>query len=159
MAEMPRRGPAPYRVPPPEPVFGSVIVHKLINRVMKDGKKTVAERIVYGALERVAEITGQNPLDVLQQCLTNLFPELEVRPRRVGGATYQVPIEVTWRRKLSLAIRWLVLAARERQERGMIEKLAREIIDAANRTGGAYKKREDVHRMAEANKAYAHYRW
>jgi small subunit ribosomal protein S7 len=156
---MPRRGPAPLRPIPPDPVFGSVIIHKLINRVMRDGKKTIAERIVYGALERVGERTRGNPLDTLRQALTNIMPVLEVRPRRVGGQTYQVPMEVTARRRLSLALRWLVNAARQRSERGMIEKLAHEIMDAARGEGGAIKKREDTHRMAEANKAFAHYRW
>ena len=156
---MPRRGPAPLREIPPDPVFGSVIIHKLINRVMRDGKKTVAERIVYGALERVADRTNSNPLDVLQQALANVMPVLEVRPRRVGGATYQVPMEVSPRRQLSLALRWLVEAARARHERGMIDRLAGEILDAARNEGGAVKKHEDTHRMAEANKAYAHYRW
>ncbi|MBC7286949.1 MAG: 30S ribosomal protein S7 [Armatimonadetes bacterium] len=156
---MPRRGPAPLRQISPDPLFGSVIIHKLINRVMKDGKKTVAERIVYGALERIADATGDNPLHVLRQALTNVMPELEVRPRRVGGQTYQVPMEVGPRRRLSLALRWIVQAARQRPERGMIEKLARELMDAARNEGGAIKKRDDTHRMAEANKAFAHYRW
>ena len=156
---MPRRGPAELRQIPPDPVFGSVIVQKLINRVMKDGKKTVAERIVYGALEQIAEKTGQNPLDVLQKAVSNVMPVLEVRPRRVGGQTYQVPMEVTARRRLSLALRWIVLAARERSERGMINKLAAELMDAAQGEGGAMKTRENTHRMAEANKAFAHYRW
>lgn len=156
---MPRRGPAELRQIPPDPVFGSVIVQKLINRVMKDGKKTVAERIVYGALEQIAEKTGQNPLDVLQKAVSNVMPVLEVRPRRVGGQTYQVPMEVTARRRLSLALRWIVLAARERSERGMIDKLAAELMDAAQGEGGAMKTRENTHRMAEANKAFAHYRW
>jgi small subunit ribosomal protein S7 len=135
------------------------VVHKLINRVMMSGKKTVAERIVYGALERVAEQTGANPLDVLQQALSNIMPVLEVRPRRVGGQTYQVPMEVTARRRLSLALRWLVKAARSRPERGMIAQLAAEIMAAAQGEGEAIKKRDDTHRMAEANKAFAHYRW
>ena len=156
---MPRRGPAELRQIPPDPVFGSVIVQKLINRVMKDGKKTVAERIVYGALEQIWEKTGDNPLNVLQQAISNVMPVLEVRPRRVGGQTYQVPMEVTARRRLSLALRWIVLAAQERAERGMINKLAAELMDAARGEGGAMKKREDTHRMAEANKAFAHYRW
>lgn len=156
---MPRRGPAELRQIPPDPVFGSVIVQKLINRVMKDGKKTVAERIVYGALEQIAEKTGHNPLDVLQKAVSNVMPVLEVRPRRVGGQTYQVPMEVTARRRLSLALRWIVLAARERSERGMINKLAAELMDAAQGEGGAMKTRENTHRMAEANKAFAHYRW
>ena len=156
---MPRRGPAELRQIPPDPVFGSVIVQKLINRVMKDGKKTVAERIVYGALKQIWEKTGDNPLNVLQQAISNVMPVLEVRPRRVGGQTYQVPMEVTARRRLSLALRWIVLAARERAERGMINKLAAELMDAARGEGGAMKKREDTHRMAEANKAFAHYRW
>jgi small subunit ribosomal protein S7 len=156
---MPRRGPAELRRISPDPIFGSVVVHKLINRVMMSGKKTVAERIVYGALERVAEQTGANPLDVLQQALSNIMPVLEVRPRRVGGQTYQVPMEVTARRRLSLALRWLVKAARSRPERGMIAQLAAEIMAAAQGEGEAIKKRDDTHRMAEANKAFAHYRW
>ena len=156
---MPRRGPAQLRVIAPDPVFGSVVVAKLINRIMLDGKKTVSERIVYGALDRMAERTGQNPLDVLQAAFTNIMPHLEVRPRRVGGATYQVPMEVSARRRLTLGMRWLIAAARARTERGMIVRLSNELMDAAKGEGGTVKKREDTHRMAEANKAYAHYRW
>ncbi|MCD6351247.1 MAG: 30S ribosomal protein S7 [Armatimonadetes bacterium] len=156
---MPRRGPAELRQIPPDPVFGSVIIQKLINRVMLDGKKSVAEGIVYGALEIIGEKTGNNPLDVLQQALSNIMPVLEVRPRRVGGQTYQVPMEVTARRRLTLALRWLVGAARARGERGMAAKLAGEIMDAARGEGEAMKRRDDTHRMAEANKAFAHYRW
>jgi small subunit ribosomal protein S7 len=156
---MPRRGPAQLREIPPDPVFGSIVVAKLVNRIMVDGKKTVAERIVYGALDRIAERSGQNPLDVFQQALTNIMPHLEVRARRVGGATYQVPMEVNARRRLSLAFRWMIAAARARTERGMITRLSNEIMEAARGEGGTVKKREDTHRMAEANKAYAHYRW
>jgi small subunit ribosomal protein S7 len=156
---MPRRGPAQLREISPDPVFGSVLVAKLINRIMLDGKKTAAERIVYGALDRMAERTGQNPLEVLQQAFQNIMPHLEVRPRRVGGATYQVPMEVSARRRLSLSMRWLIAAARARTERGMITRLSNELMEAARGEGGTVKKREDTHRMAEANKAYAHYRW
>jgi len=140
-------------------VFQSRLVTGCINYMMRGGKKSVAERIFYAAMEVVAERTGRNPVEVFQQAIRNLTPELEVRPRRVGGATYQVPMEVTARRKFMLPIRWLVRAARDRHERTMVEKLAGEIIDAANREGAAMRRREDVHRMAEANKAYAHYRW
>lgn len=156
---MPRRGAPELRRIPPDPIFGSVIIQKLINRVMVSGKKTVAERIVYGALETIGEKTGMSPLDVLQQALNNLMPVLEVRPRRVGGQTYQVPMEVTARRRLTLALRWLVNAARHRPERGMMARLAGEIMDAARGEGDAMKRRDDTHRMAEANKAFAHYRW
>jgi small subunit ribosomal protein S7 len=157
---MPRRGPVPKRVIPPDPVYNSVLVQRLINKVMKDGKKSVAEWIVYSAFDRIRERTGQDPLKVLDKALQNVMPVLEVRPRRVGGATYQVPIEVRPERRLSLGIRWLVEYARARKDkRTMIEKLAAELLDASQGTGGAVKKREDTHRMAEANKAFAHYRW
>jgi small subunit ribosomal protein S7 len=136
-----------------------VDVARLINKVMKDGKKSIAEKIVYGAFEMIREKTKRDPLEVYYQALDNVMPLVEVRPRRVGGANYQVPIEVRPERSKSLGIRWLVNASRERAGRNMIEKLANEIIDAANGTGGACKKREDTHRMAEANKAFAHYRW
>jgi small subunit ribosomal protein S7 len=145
---------------PPDPVYNSVLVQRLINKVMKDGKKSVAEWIVYSAFDRIRERTGQDPLKVLDKALQNVMPVLEVRPRRVGGATYQVPIEVRPERRLSLGIRWLVEYARARKDkRTMIEKLAAELLDASQGTGGAVKKREDTHRMAEANKAFAHYRW
>ena len=156
---MPRRGAPELRQISPDPIFGSVLVQKLINRVMVDGKKTVAESIVYGALGRIADQTGENPLEVLQQAFNNIMPAIEVRPRRVGGQTYQVPMEVTVRRKLTLALRWLVNAARARPERGMMAQLAGEILAAARGEGDAVKKRDDTHRMAEANKAFAHYRW
>lgn len=156
---MPRKGPVPKREIPPDPVYNSVDVARLINKVMKDGKKSIAEKIVYGAFEMIREKTKRDPLEVYYQALDNVMPLVEVRPRRVGGANYQVPIEVRPERSKSLGIRWLVNASRERAGRNMIEKLANEIIDAANGTGGACKKREDTHRMAEANKAFAHYRW
>lgn len=156
---MPRRGEPIRRRVAPDPVFQSRLVAGFINYMMRGGKKSVAERIFYAAMEVVAERTGRNPIEVFQQAVRNLTPEVEVRPRRVGGATYQVPMEVTARRKFMLPIRWLVRAARDRHERTMVQKLAGEIIDAANREGAAMRRREDVHRMAEANKAYAHYRW
>ncbi|MCS6949672.1 MAG: 30S ribosomal protein S7 [bacterium] len=156
---MPRKGPAPRRVIPPDPVYNDVLVQRFINRLMMCGKKSVAEKIFYKAMEIVGERTKRNPLEVFHQALKNVMPVLEVRPRRVGGATYQVPMEVRPERRVSLGIRWLVLSARKRGGRTMIEKLAAELIDAANNQGAAVKKREDTHRMAEANKAFAHYRW
>ncbi|CAM3479876.1 30S ribosomal protein S7 [Hydrogenibacillus schlegelii] len=156
---MPRKGPVPRREIAPDPIYGSELVARLINRVMMDGKKSLAQRIVYGAFDRIRERTGKNPLDVLEAAMKNVMPVLEVRARRVGGANYQVPIEVRPERRVSLAIRWIVLAARERHEKTMIERLSAELLDAAQGTGGAVKKREDVHRMAEANRAFAHYRW
>jgi len=156
---LPRKGPVPKREVLPDPVYNSVDVTRLINKVMKDGKKSIAEKIVYGAFEIIREKTKRDPLEVYSQALENVMPLVEVRPRRVGGANYQVPIEVRPERSKSLGIRWLVNASRERAGRSMVEKLANEIIDAANGTGGACKKREDTHRMAEANKAFAHYRW
>ena len=143
----------------PDAIYGSKVVTKLINKVMWDGKKTVAERIVYSAFDMVAEKTGRNALDAFQQAMDNVMPVLEVKARRVGGATYQVPIEIRPDRRQSLGIRWLVEYARKRNEHGMDEKLANEIMDAINEQGGAFKKKEDTHRMAEANKAFAHYRW
>ena len=143
----------------PDAIYGSKVVTKLINKVMWDGKKTVAEKIVYSAFEMVAEKTGRNALDAFQQAMDNVMPVLEVKARRVGGATYQVPIEIRPDRRQSLGIRWLVEYARKRNEHGMDEKLANEIMDAINGQGGAFKKKEDTHRMAEANKAFAHYRW
>ncbi len=156
---MPRKGPAPRRVIPPDPVYNDVLVQRFINRLMVCGKKSVAEKIFYRAMEIVGERTKRNPLEVFHQALKNVMPILEVRPRRVGGATYQVPMEVRPERRTSLGIRWLVTSARKRGGRTMIEKLAAEIMDAANNQGAAVKKREDTHRMAEANKAFAHYRW
>lgn len=156
---MPRKGPVPRRVIPPDPVYHDVLVQRFINRLMMCGKKSVAEKIFYKAMEIVGERTKRNPLEVFHQALKNVMPVLEVRPRRVGGATYQVPMEVRPERRVSLGIRWLVTSARKRGGRTMIDKLAAELIDAANNQGAAVKKREDTHRMAEANKAFAHYRW
>ncbi len=157
---MPRKGPAPRREIGPDPVYGSPVVHRLINKVMERGKKSLAEQIVQGAFEQVKERSGQDPVKLLDKALHNIMPVLEVRPRRVGGATYQVPIEVRAERKTSLGLRWLVEYARARKDkRTMAEKLAAELLDASAGQGGAVKKREDTHRMAEANKAFAHYRW
>ncbi|CAB1129952.1 ribosomal protein S7 (BS7) [Candidatus Hydrogenisulfobacillus filiaventi] len=156
---MPRRGPVPERVIEPDPLYNSPLVARLINKVMMSGKKNLARRIVYRALEIVAEKSGNDPLETLDTAVKNIMPMLEVRPRRVGGATYQVPMEVRPARRQSLALRWLVTYARQRHERGMENRLAGEILDAAQQTGGAVRKREETHRMAEANKAFAHYRW
>lgn len=156
---MPRKGPVPPRLIPPDTVYGSEMVARLINKVMTRGKKSLAERIVYHALDVVREKSGKDPVKVLEQALHNIMPVLEVRPRRVGGATYQVPIEVRPERRVSLGMRWLVQYARQRPGKTMLEKLAAEILDASNNTGGAVKRREDTHKMAEANKAFAHYRW
>jgi len=149
----------PRREIEPDPIYGSELLARLINKVMKDGKKTLAQRIVYGALEIVARKTRKNPLEVFEQAVRNAAPLLEVRPRRVGGATYQVPIEVRPERRISLALRWLVEAARDRSERTMQQRLAAELMEAAAGSGGAVRRKEDSHRMAEANKAFAHYRW
>lgn len=154
-----RRKRAERRQIPPDPVYNDVLVAKLINKVMWDGKKTIAQKIVYGAFDIIREKTGKDPLEVYHKALDNVRPVLEVRPRRVGGATYQVPIEVQEPRRTSLAIRWIVAAARAKKGKPMKVKLAEEIIAAYNNTGTAVKKKEDVHRMAEANRAFAHYRW
>jgi small subunit ribosomal protein S7 len=145
----------------PDPVYSSVMVHRLVNSIMLRGKKNLAERIVYGAFDEIRERSGgQDPIKILDKALHNIMPVLEVRPRRVGGATYQVPIEVRQERRTSLGLRWLVDYARQRKDkRTMTDKLVAEILDASNGAGGAVKKREDTHRMAEANKAFAHYRW
>ena len=156
---MPRGRPAEKRDTRPDFLWNSRVVGKLITTVMRGGKRSTAERIVYGALSRVAERTQKNPLEVLEAGMRNLMPTLEVRPRRVGGQTYQVPVEVRADRKLTLGMRWLVAAARERGGRSMQEKLAAEIMEAAENTGSAVKRKEDTHRMAESNKAFAHYRW
>jgi small subunit ribosomal protein S7 len=157
---MPRKGAVSRRELAPDPLYQSVIVHRLVNKVMQRGKKSLAERIVYGAFDQIKERTGQDPVKVLDKALHNIMPVLEVRPRRVGGATYQVPIEVRPERRLSLGLRWLVEYARQRKDkRTMLERLVAEIMDASGGQGGAVKKREDTHRMAEANKAFAHYRW
>ncbi|USR79096.1 30S ribosomal protein S7 [Arcanobacterium pinnipediorum] len=156
---MPRKGPARKRPLIADPVHGSTVVTQLINRVLLDGKKSTAERIVYGALAAVGEKTGQEPLSVLKRALDNIRPQLEVRSRRVGGATYQVPVEVKPGRANTLALRWLVDFSRARREHTMLERLQNEIMDAANGLGAAVKRREDMHKMAEANRAFAHYRW
>lgn len=159
---MPRRGPVPKRVLPPDPIYQSRLVTRLINRVMKDGKKTVAQKHVYRALELIKEKTGKSPLEIFVQALENIKPKMEVRPRRVGGAAYQVPMPVRGDRRESLAIRWLVLAARQRSSseyHHFYEKLAAEILDAHQNQGGAVKKKQEVEKMAEANKAFAHLRW
>ncbi|CAM3615870.1 30S ribosomal protein S7 [Occultella aeris] len=156
---MPRKGPAPKRPLAIDPVYGSPTVTQLVNRVLMDGKKSTAERIVYGALEGVREKTQSDPAVVLKRALENVRPTLEVRSRRVGGATYQVPIEVRASRQTTLALRWLVDYARARREKTMTERLMNEILDASNGLGAAVKRREDTHKMAESNKAFAHYRW
>ncbi len=160
---MPRKGPVKPREVGPDPKYGDVIVNKLINKVMKDGKKSVAEWIVYTALEEAAKELKTTPVELLHKVVDVLKPEYEVRPRRVGGATYQVPVEVNPRRQVSLALKWLVEAARTRaRHRGsytMVERLKAEIMDALNGKGGAIKKKEDTHKMAEANKVFAHFRW
>ena len=156
---MPRKGPAPKRQLAVDPVYGSPVVTQLVNRVLLDGKKSTAERIVYGALEGVRSKTDQDPVTVLKRALDNIRPALEVRSRRVGGATYQVPVEVRADRRMTLGIRWLVSYARLRGEKTMEARLSAELMDAANNTGAAIKKKEDTHKMAEANKAFAHYRW
>ena len=156
---MPRRGRISKRDVLPDPMYGSKLVTKLINNVMYDGKKGVAQTIVYDAFAIIEEKIGQNPLEVFQEALDNLKPALEVKARRVGGSTYQVPMEVRPERQQTLALRWLVSYSRNRSERTMAERLAAEIMDAKNSMGGAFKKREETHRMAEANKAFAHYRY
>ena len=156
---MPRRGNVPKREILPDPVYNSVLVTKLINSIMLDGKKGVAQKVVYGAFDIISEKTGKNPLEVFTQGLDNIMPSLEVKARRVGGATYQVPIEVRPARRQTLGLRWLTNYSRNRSERTMHERLAAEIMDAANNTGSSVKKREETHKMAESNKAFAHYRW
>lgn len=156
---MPRKGHVSKREVLPDPLYNSKIVTKLINNVMLDGKKGVAQKIVYGAFERIAEKTGKDALEAFEEALNNIMPVLEVKARRVGGATYQVPVEVRPDRRQTLGLRWLVLYARQRGEKTMTDRLAAEILDAINNTGGAVKKKEDTHKMAEANKAFAHYRW
>ena len=156
---MPRRAEIPIRPVAPDPVYNSQLVTQVINKVMTRGKKASAEQIVYGALDRVGSKTGKPPVEVLEQAIKTVTPVLEVRSRRVGGANYQVPVEVPQRRARTLAVRWLVQFARDRREKRMGEKLAGEILDALNQQGGAFKKKDDVYRMAQANKAFAHYRW
>lgn len=156
---MPRRGPAPKREKAFDPLTGDPIVAKVINVIMKDGNKTAARKIVYGCLEILGSKTGDDPVRALNKAIDNVKPVLEVRPRRVGGATYQVPVEVRPDRRLSLALRWIITFARNRSEKKMVDRLANELLDALNNRGGAIKKKEDTHKMAEANKAFAHYRW
>ena len=156
---MPRRGNVPKREVLPDPNYNSVLVTKLVNSIMLDGKKGVAQKVVYGAFEIVENKTGKNGLEVFQQAMENIMPAVELKARRVGGATYQVPMEVNSRRATTLAIRWMVNFSRARKEKTMAERLCAEIIDASNNTGAAVKRKEEMHRMAEANKAFAHYRW
>ncbi len=156
---MPRKGAVPKREANPDPVYNSRWVTKFINKIMMDGKRTLAQRLFYNAMDMIRERTGEDPMEVFETAITNVMPVLEVKPRRVGGATYQVPIEVSPDRKQVLAIRWMVNFARARSEKTMEERLAGEIMDAYNETGGSIKKKEDTHKMAEANKAFAHYRW
>ena len=156
---MPRRSGVPKRDVLPDPVYNSKVVTKVVNKIMLDGKKGLAQEIVYGAFDIIKEKTGQEPIEVFNQAINNIMPVLEVKARRVGGSNYQVPMEIRPERRQTLAIRWLVSYARARSERDMCQRLAGELMDAYNSTGGAFKKKEDVHRMAEANRAFAHYRW
>ena len=156
---MPRRGNVPKREILPDPVYNSVLVTKLVNSIMLDGKKGVAQKVVYGAFDIISEKTGKEPLEVFQQAMENIMPSLEVKARRVGGATYQVPIEVRPARRQTLGLRWLTNYSRARGEKTMKERLTGEIMDAANNTGSSVKKREDTHKMADSNKAFAHFRW
>ncbi|MBA2377936.1 MAG: 30S ribosomal protein S7 [Actinomycetota bacterium] len=156
---MPRRAAPPKREIPPDSKYGSVLVQQLINRIMLDGKKSTAERIVYDALSLIEERTGETPVTVLNQALENIRPRLEVKSRRVGGATYQVPMEVAPRRANTLALRWMVSYARARREKTMGQRLAGEVLDAKDNTGASIRRKEEAHRMAEANRAFAHYRW
>ena len=156
---MPRKGPADRRELLPDPIYNSLLVTQIENRLLMRGKRTLSEHIVYDALVKVADRTGKDPLTILKKAVDNIKPLLEVRSRRVGGATYQVPVEVTSRRGTTLAIRWLITFSRKRRERSMSERLAGEILDASGGAGSAVKRREDMHKMAEENKAFAHYRW
>jgi small subunit ribosomal protein S7 len=156
---MPRKGPAPKRPLVVDPVYGSQVVTQLVSKVLQDGKKAVAQRIVYTALEGCREKTGSDPVVTLKRALDNVKPAIEVKSRRVGGATYQVPIEVKPGRSTTLALRWLVGYAQDRREKTMAERLAAELVDAQSQQGGAFKRKDDIYRMAQANKAFAHYRW
>jgi len=156
---VPRKGYIAKRDVLPDPIYNDKVVTKLVNNIMEDGKKGVAQKICYEAFDIIKEKTGKDPLEVFEQALNNIMPVLEVKARRVGGATYQVPMEVRPERRQALGLRWLVNYSRQRGERTMRERLAGEILDATNNLGGAYKKKEDTHKMAEANKAFAHYRW
>ena len=156
---MPRKGPAPRRELMPDPIYRSVLVTQVVNKVLLRGKRSTAERIVYGALTIIADKTGGEPVSTLKRAIENVKPQLEVKSRRVGGATYQVPVELKPRRANTLAIRWIVGYSRQRREKTMAERLANEFLDAANGVGASVKRREDMHKMAESNKAFAHYRW
>ena len=156
---MPRRGNVPKREILPDPMYNSVLVSKLVNSIMLDGKKGVAQKVVYGAFDIIKEKTGKEPIEVFHTAMENVMPSLEVKSRRVGGATYQVPMEVRPARRQTLGLRWLTQYSRNRSERTMKERLAGELMDAANNTGNAVRRKEEMHRMAEANKAFAHYRW
>ena len=156
---MPRKGNVPKRDVLPDPVYGSVVVAKLINSIMLDGKKGTAQSIVYSAFDMIKEQTGEEPLEVFEKAMNNIMPVLEVKAKRIGGANYQVPVEVRPERRQTLGLRWLTKYTRARGERTMAERLAKELIDASNNTGASVKKKEDTHKMAEANKAFAHFRW
>ncbi|MDR1778860.1 MAG: 30S ribosomal protein S7 [Clostridiales Family XIII bacterium] len=156
---MPRKGNIPKREVLPDPVYGSVMVTKLINSIMLDGKKGVAQKIVYDAFDSIKNITGGDPLEVFEKAMNNIMPVLEVKARRVGGANYQVPMEVRADRRQTLGLRWLTAYTRKRGEKKMSDRLAKELLDASNNTGASVKKKEDTHKMAEANRAFAHYRW
>jgi len=156
---MPRKGPAPRRELMPDPIYRSVVVTQLVNKVLLRGQRSTSEHIVYKALDEISRKTGGDPVTVLKRAVENVRPQLEVKSRRVGGATYQVPVEVRTSRRQALGIRWIISAARERNEKTMMERLSSELLDASNNRGSAVKKREDVHRMAEANRAFSHYRW
>ncbi len=156
---MPRRGNVPKREVLPDPIYNSVLVTKLVNSIMLDGKKGVAQKVVYDAFDTIKEKTGKDPMEVFEAAMENIMPSLEIKARRVGGATYQVPMEVRPARRQTLGLRWLTNYSRARSEKNMADRLAGEIMDAANNSGNAVKKREDTHKMAEANKAFAHYRW
>ena len=156
---MPRKGNTPKREVLPDPVYGSVVVAKLINSIMLDGKKGTAQSIVYSAFDRIKEATGEEPLEVFEKAMNNIMPVLEVKARRIGGANYQVPVEVRAERRQTLGLRWLTKYTRARGEKTMAERLAKELMDAANNTGASVKKKEDTHKMADANKAFAHFRW
>ena len=156
---MPRRREVPVRPAVPDPVYGSVLAAKFVNAIMSDGKRSTAERVFYRAMKKIEDKTGEDPIKVFNKAIDNVKPVMEVKSRRVGGSNYQVPVEVSPKRRLSLAFRWLIGYAKARSERSMTDKLAGEFMDAASGRGGAMKKKDDVHRMAEANKAFAHYRW
>ena len=156
---MPRKGNVPKREVLPDPVYGSIVVAKLINSIMLDGKKGTAQAIVYGAFDMIKEQTGEEPLEVFEKAMSNIMPVLEVKAKRIGGANYQVPVEVRPERRQTLGLRWLTKYTRARGERTMAERLAKELMDAANNTGASVKKKEDTHKMADANRAFAHFRW